>query len=119
MIFLNASENSYVSQTHSSKNSVITFETRSLHSFLYIKLVLSWSFAYSVTPSPLEINKPFQISWLYDDGDSPDNMFAILVEGAGGYTQWLGYYNSTIGNITAKGPPSTGFAATSLASNVF
>lgn len=89
----------------------------SLHSCLYIKL--AWSFACSVTPSPVDVNEPFQISWVYREGDSPDGMYALEVQGDEGYFQLLGFYSATTGNITAKGLPSTGFAATSLVSNTF
>lgn len=51
----------------------------SLHVFHYIclSMELVWSFSFSVTPSSVGINEAFQISWLYEEGDSPDGSFAI------------------------------------------
>lgn len=63
------------------------------------------------------VNQAFQISWMYDEGDSPDNSFGIEVQGEAGYVTWLGFYNSS-GSTSAEGLPSTGCVVTSLVSQI-
>lgn len=70
---------------------------------------LAWSFSFSVTPTPVGVNDAFQISWVYVEGESPNDVFAIEIQGEGGYLQWFGFYNSS-GSTPATGPSSTGYA---------
>ena len=63
--------------------------------------------SFSVNPSPVGVNQAYEISWVYDEGDSPDDSFAIEVQGEGGYLEWFGFYNSS-GSTPAQGPSSVG-----------
>ncbi|KAF5371559.1 hypothetical protein D9757_010383 [Collybiopsis confluens] len=54
-----------------------------------------WSFSFSVNPSPVGLNQDYEVSWIYTEGDAPDDSFAIEVQGEGGYLQWLGFFNSS------------------------
>lgn len=56
------------------------------------------------------VNQAYEISWEYNEGDSPDGSFAIEVQGEGGFVRWIGLYNSS-GSTSAVGPPSAGYDA--------
>lgn len=64
------------------------------------------------------MNEAFQISWVYVEGDSPNDQFAIEVQGEAGYLQWFGFYSSS-GSTSATGVPSTGCVVTSLVARVY
>ncbi|KIK66892.1 hypothetical protein GYMLUDRAFT_914235 [Collybiopsis luxurians FD-317 M1] len=76
-----------------------------------------WSFSFSVNPEPVGVNQDYQISWVYANGEAPDNSFAIEVQGEGGYLKWFGFFNSS-GSTTAPGPPSAGTYTLAAYTNV-
>ncbi|KAJ3997066.1 hypothetical protein F5050DRAFT_1488403 [Lentinula boryana] len=75
------------------------------------------SFEFLVDPSPVGVNQTFEIIWDYVDGDAPNNIFAIEVQGADSYLVWLGFYNSS-GSALIQGPPFAGFYTLAAYSNV-
>ncbi|KAJ3793775.1 hypothetical protein GGU11DRAFT_798532 [Lentinula aff. detonsa] len=75
------------------------------------------SFEFLVDPSPVGVNQTFELSWNYADGDAPNNIFAIEVQGADSYLEWFGFYNSS-GSTLIKGPPFVGLYTLAAYSNV-
>ena len=54
------------------------------------------------------MNQTFDLSWTYVEGETPDNTFAVEVQGEDGFLLWYGFYNSS-GSTLVDGLPFVGY----------
>ncbi|KAJ3767186.1 hypothetical protein FB446DRAFT_793429 [Lentinula raphanica] len=76
-----------------------------------------WSFQFFLNPSsPVGVNQTFDLSWTYVEGETPDNTFAVEVQGEDGFLLWYGFYNSS-GSTLVDGLPFVGLYTIAAYSN--
>ncbi|KAF9058953.1 hypothetical protein BDP27DRAFT_1407903 [Rhodocollybia butyracea] len=79
--------------------------------------MLSVLIVFSTNPSPVGVNQTYEISWIYTEGETPNNSFGIIVQGIDGYQYTVGIFDSS-GSTSVDGPPLSGTYTLAAYSNV-